>query len=106
MGGCLVTEKFTLGLDLGQQFDFTAICIAQIERDAEGPLARVRHLERFNGKDFTWVAEHVKGIMYRPPLSPQNTALLVDTLNVGNVVSSLLRKSGVNHRRIEVHGGG
>lgn len=56
--------RYFVGLDLGQQHDYTAICVQErLPRPDEsgGPKLHIRHLERFRDTLYPDVAERVAG---------------------------------------------
>src|SRR5687767_8428699 len=87
--------QYFAGLDLGQQRDYTAICV--IERlgggTAEGPELHLRHLERFRDRLYPDVADHMRGLLETPQLVGK-VALAVDQTGVGPAVTDLLRRRG------------
>jgi hypothetical protein len=98
--------RYIVGLDLGQQRDYTAISV--IERlDGglpEGPELHVRHLERFRDRLYPDVADHVHGLIETPQLVGR-VALAVDQTGVGPAVTDLLRRRGIAFTSVHIHGG-
>ena len=101
---------FYIGLDLGQQNDYTAIIILEevlvssvvderiafargVERaKPQEPEYHLRHIERFHlGTPYTSVAERVAALVGSPPLA-DNNKLIVDQTGVGAPVVDLLKK--------------
>jgi hypothetical protein len=87
----------TVGLDLGQQQDHTAIAIVEREQPrlswmpAPPPLLRVRYLERLPlGTPYAQVVKRVSSIMHHPKLA-SGTRLVVDATGVGRPIVELLR---------------
>lgn len=99
--------RYFVGLDLGQQRDYTAICVLErIPRpdESDGPELHIRHLERFRDVLYPDVAERVAGLMATPQLA-ESAALLVDATGVGPAVTDIFTKRGLSHTPVQVHGG-
>jgi hypothetical protein len=62
--------EFVVGLDLGQQSDFSALCIVQRDQPDDGePSYAVRHLHRWPlGTPYLTIAADVAALAYRPEL--------------------------------------
>lgn len=99
--------RYFVGLDLGQQNDFTAICVLErIPRpdESDGPELHIRHLERFRDVLYPDVAERVAGLMGSPQLAG-DARLLVDATGVGPAVTDIFTKRGLAFTGVHVHGG-
>jgi hypothetical protein len=108
--GYVYPKHFTIGLDLGQAQDYTAVVAVETQLTKrcyyEGPSGdlrqeveraehRVRHLERLPlGMAFDEQIEVVRGIMRAPQL-PKNTALVIDFTGVGRPVFEMFERAGV-----------
>jgi hypothetical protein len=93
-----VTCDYTIGLDLGQAADFSAMAV--LERTSAGEdgvgLAAyaVRHLQRFPlGTAYTAIVPAVAAIASSGPL--RGAPLVVDQTGVGRAVVDMLRRSGI-----------
>lgn len=117
-------SDFTMGLDLGQANDYTALCA--LERIDRGPgepaghvrLARdmqreeapdtvyhLRHLERFKlGTPYPAIVKRVTELLATPPLRGQ-AALVVDATGVGAAVVDLLRGAGLSPVAVTITAG-
>jgi hypothetical protein len=113
---------FTLGLDLGQQNDYTALCCLQRrDPDAAGEpdIYDLTHLERWRGEPYTATPGRVERVMQairaqhtptkpRPGLSriyPPSIELVVDATGVGRAVLDVLRGAGLEPVAITITGG-
>lgn len=127
------TERtYTVGVDLGQTTDPTAIAIIEREvipgvsvrqrreagdgsllemwgRDAANDRSTfvLRHLERLPlGTDYTAQVGYVYGLMGRPPLSSTpGTALIIDQTGVGRPVFDMFRAAGLTPVGCTITGG-
>ena len=94
------TTHYYLGLDLGQEQDYTAISIAERQEVAcgnlaarPGPTYQVRHLERPPlGTSYPAIVARVRDLVSRPPLRGQ-VSVVADATGVGAAVIDLLRDS-------------
>jgi hypothetical protein len=83
-------QHYYVGLDLGQQQDYTAVAVAE-RQGAAGDAYHLRHLERLPlGTAYPAVVAHVQALLAQPPLPGQAT-LVVDGTGVGLPVVDLLR---------------
>ena len=116
-------STYSVGLDLGQSSDFTAIAVVQSlnEVDEEGNTQQrlhIRHLERYPLRtSYTDVAEGVVKLMNNPVfkqdeydpvrrrMSKAKVKLLVDKTGVGAGVTDLLKKYGLKFVSVSIHGG-
>jgi len=89
---------YLAGLDIGQRDDWTALAVA--ERDRDGGLTLVA-LERIRHRSYPDVALLVADTMRALP----GATLLVDVTGVGRPICDLLRQHGVAHIRVNIHGG-
>jgi len=89
--------KYTLGLDLGQTRDYTALVI--LERHGEGAQAvfHARHLQRYAlGTPYPAIVAAVAGMLKRAPLADFPPRLAVDETGVGAPVVDLFRQARLN----------
>lgn len=79
---------FTIGLDLGQSHDYTALAV--LERSP--PTYAVRHLQRYPlGMSYPAVVDQIFSLTTRDPL--RGSTLLVDYTGVGRPVVDALREA-------------
>ncbi len=99
--------SYTLGLDLGQTSDYTALVIVETveaPHDAE-PELRIRHIQRMAlATSYPRIAEYVAGLLTGEPLVG-DADLVVDATGVGRPVVDLLRRYGVNPVAVTITGG-
>ncbi len=98
------TPKYTLGLDLGQAKDYTALVI--LERQGEEPHAsyHARHLQRFAlGTPYPAIVASVAEMLTQPSLSKEKTRLAVDETGVGAPVVDLFKQAHLNASLHPVH---
>ena len=114
---------FTVGLDLGQSADYTALSVMQTVKEAAGvgkfaTSLHLRHLERYPLRTpYPEIAEKVAALMRDPHLSPEEIdpsrrrvfrkapELVVDNTGVGVAVTDLLAKLGLKFVRVTITGG-
>lgn len=95
-------RSFSVGLDLGKVFDYSAISI--LER--EGRNYTVKHLERLPIEmDYPSQVEHVYARMHKKPLERNETMLAIDHTGVGIAVFDMFIARGLNPIGITIHGG-
>ncbi len=96
--------KYTLGLDLGQAKDYTALCV--LERHGEGVQAvyHARHLQRFAlGTPYPAIVVSVAEMLKEPSLSKERVRLAVDETGVGAPVVDLFRQARLNAALYPIH---
>jgi hypothetical protein len=99
----------TIGVDIGQKRDPTAICVAEIEERGQGDRKdthfKVRHLERLPlGTPYPRVADRVAAITERVRAKTgESPAVLVDATGVGQPVVDLLREQIRRGRVVAVY---
>lgn len=100
-------SRFYVGLDLGQQNDYTAICVAQDANPyGDETMLDIRHLERFRHKLYPEVAEHVVTVMRAGAFrQSQGAELIVDATGVGPAVTDLLTRWNQPFTAVKIHGG-
>lgn len=105
-------RRFFIGLDLGQQQDYTALAI--IERFIEGMRGdkqthlHVRHLERYPlGTLYPDIVEKVKALyaLERLRLHGRAPGLVVDSTGVGQAVTDMFKKAGLEFAPVLITGG-
>lgn len=106
--------NFTIGLDLGQSRDYSALVVAErvlfmegrsreegFEDDSgyqEQSLYHVRHIQRFElGTPYTSVVDHVADLMQSPTLN-SDTVLAFDRTGVGGAVADLFNQAYIRGR--------
>jgi len=98
-------NKYTLGLDLGQVNDYTAIAIGQWVRTDPPRIVDIRHLQRFPlGTPYPAIVDEVDGILRRPPLRGK-CDLVIDATGVGRPVVDLFEQRGLKPIGITIMGG-
>jgi hypothetical protein len=96
--------KYTLGLDLGQTKDYTALVI--LERHGEGAQAvfHARHLQRYAlGTPYPAIVAAVADMLKQAPLSSGTPRLAVDETGVGAPVVDLFRQARLNAALHPIH---
>ena len=96
---------FTVGLDLGQRADFTAICVLETHEDGGGVVRHeVRHLERIRDRPYQDITRRMVALLrYDGPLA--DAALVVDATGVGAAVVDQLRALDLRPVAVTIHGG-
>ena len=81
--------RYTIGVDLGQVSDYTAIAILE-----EGPSRHhaLRHLDRILNRPYTEIVDHLKSLVRRLPGTP---SLAVDATGVGRPVVDMIRQARI-----------
>ena len=79
--------RYTLGLDLGQAKDYTAVAIGQWVRDEPPYTVDVRHLQRFPlGTPYPVIVGKIEDMLNRAPLCGE-CDLVIDATGVGRPYS-------------------
>ena len=96
--------KYTLGLDLGQVKDYTALVILERHGEAEQAVYHARHLQRFElGTPYPAIVSSVARMLQLPPLKDETPRLAVDETGVGAPVVDLFRQAELNATLYPVH---
>jgi len=96
--------KYTLGLDLGQVKDYTALVILERHGEAEQAVYHARHLQRFPlGTPYPTIVAAVARMLQLPPLKDETPRLAVDETGVGAPVVDLFRQAQLNATLYPVH---
>ena len=96
--------KYTLGLDLGQVKDYTALVILERHGEAEQAVYHARHLQRFPlGTPYPTIVAAVARMLQLPPLKDETPRLAVDETGVGAPVVDLFRQAELNATLYPVH---
>ncbi len=96
--------RYTVGLDLGQTKDYTALVILERHGEAEQAVFHARHLERFPlGTSYPAIVASVAGMLKQPPLSSGTPRLAVDETGVGAPVVDLFRQARLNAMLHPIH---
>ena len=119
--GYIHPRVYTVGVDLGQAHDPTAIAVVETEvltrcfydglnpeprQVPEGVEHRVRHLERLPlGMAYPLQVAHVRGLMMAPELRTGDAELVVDETGVGKPVCDLFEAEGLKPVRVMITGG-
>jgi hypothetical protein len=89
--------RYTVGLDLGQTKDYTALVILERHGEAEQAVFHARHLERFPlGTPYPAIVASVADMLKQAPLSSGTPRLAVDETGVGAPVVDLFRQARLN----------
>ena len=99
-------ERYTMGVDLGQSADFTAICVVRrVEEERAKPVFQVGHLQRLPlGTTYPAIVSHVIERLSYPKLRGK-TDLVIDFTGVGRPVFDLFRVQGISPVGIAINGG-
>jgi hypothetical protein len=99
-------EKFTLGVDLGQSKDSTALALVKrVEQPGGKPIFQVGHLARLPlGMPYPAQVETVCHLLTRPQLRGK-TELVIDYTGVGRPVYDLFCECGVTPVGVTITGG-
>jgi hypothetical protein len=106
--------NYTLGLDLGQAAEFSAICAVErtvaVPRDLREPIPppvyTVRHLHRWPlGTPYPEIVKAVKALVATPEL--EGCRLVVDATGVGGAVMDLVQRAelGISIQAVTITGG-
>ncbi len=96
--------KYTLGLDLGQTKDYTALVILERHGEAAQAVFHARHLERFPlGTPYPAIVASVAAMLKQPPLADFPPRLAVDETGVGAPVVDLFRQARLNAMLHPIH---
>jgi hypothetical protein len=89
-------ERYTVGVDLGQSQDFTAICVVRrLEEEGAKPIFQVGFLQRLPlGTTYPAIVAYVINRMSNPRL--RGADLVIDFTGVGRPVFDLFRVKGVS----------
>ncbi len=112
-------NPFSVGLDLGQVNDYSALAIIEKVKGPDGLTTHfhLRRLERYAlGTSYPAIADHVAQVVGAEALTRYVTddmlnsvklppALTVDQTGVGKPVTDLLKQRGVNFRGVVITGG-
>src|SRR5579864_8490831 len=99
-------DRYTIGEDLGQSSDPTAIAVVRrVQPDEEiRPIYEVPHLERLPlGTTYPGVIAHTKRLLTRPPL--HRAELVIDYTGVGRPVFDMFLASGLSPIGVSITGG-
>jgi hypothetical protein len=106
--------RFTLGLDLGQRADYSALSLLETHNETpDHPnevVSQCRYLKRYKlNTSYPAIAEDVRQLCQREPLINNKPTLCVDSTGVGIGVLDIFRqlKPAINARivPIQIHGG-
>jgi len=95
-------NDFTLGLDLGQAQDYTALAVVE---HAQASAYHLRHVERFElGTPYPQQVRRVEELTRTPPLAGR-CQLVVDQTGAGRPVVDLFREAGLDPAGVTITGG-
>jgi hypothetical protein len=100
-------EQFTVGLDLGQSKDYTALCVVQCVPGAvpAEDQYHLRHIERPGlGTRYPAIVARVQELLATPPLGPR-TPLVIDKTGVGAAVLDMFTAAGLRPYGVTITGG-
>ena len=116
--GMINQTLYTLGVDLGQARDPTAVCVLEsvtgerVNRAGHTvqryrPLHRVRHLERLPlGMPYPEQITYVCSLLDRPPLGTSNPHIFIDFTGVGRPCYDLFQQARIpNLKGVTITGG-
>jgi len=97
-----MTTTYTVGLDLGQSQDFTAVSVLRLHLNK----LEIVHLERYPlGTSYPDIVRKVKSLLATPKLAGKST-LVVDYTGCGRPVVDMLREKGLQCEAISITSGG
>ena len=82
-------RRYTIGVDLGQVADFTAVAV--LEEDPSRHYA-LRHIERFRNRPYPEIVTGIDRLVRRLPVRP---SLAVDATGVGRPVIDMIREASI-----------
>jgi hypothetical protein len=97
--------RFSVGLDLGQREDYSALSV--LEQIVDGAYVRYecRYLERYPlGTPYPRIVRAVGDLLARPPLVKQSR-LVIDASGVGVAVCDMFREAGMSYVAVTITGG-
>lgn len=117
--------RYTLGLDVGQRHDYSALCVAEGRETSAGGMAyTITHLARWRDLPYTELPERIRTVVRQIEqveadayfaghghLGPGNRGylphleLVVDQTGVGVAVVDLLREAEILPVAVTIHGG-
>lgn len=100
--------RYSVGVDLGQASDPTAIAVGEYNPRHPPPrLVRVRHLERIPlGTSYPVIVEYLANMLRAKPLTRANSTLTVDATGVGRAVLDMLETAGLRPIGVTFTGSG
>jgi hypothetical protein len=109
--------EYALGVDLGQSFDPTSLCLLEHRRDPILPVGAdliqkltpsryiVRHLSRVAlGTSYVAIARIVGGVLARPEIR-RNCELVIDRTGVGRAVADIFTQAGLSFTGVTITSG-
>ncbi|HEU0177350.1 MAG TPA: hypothetical protein VFV58_24055 [Blastocatellia bacterium] len=100
--------RYTLGLDLGQAQDYTALCVLEARGEGDAAEYQCRALKRWElMTSYPTIVSDLALMLRRAPFSANHPHLGVDTTGVGRAVWDMLRQANLtaNLRSITIHAG-
>lgn len=96
--------RYTVGLDLGQTKDYTALVVIERHGEGEHVVYHARHLQRFElGTPYPAIVSSVAEMLKRTPLSDGKPRLAIDETGVGAPVVDLFRQAKLNATLYPIH---
>ncbi len=96
--------KYTVGLDLGQAKDYTALVILERHGEEANSVYHARHLQRFAlGTPYPAIVASVASMFTQTPLANEKPRLAVDETGVGAPVVDLFRQAQLNATLHPIH---
>jgi hypothetical protein len=97
--------RFSVGLDLGQREDYSALSVLEQIVDGAHVRYECRYLERYPlGTPYPRIVRAVGDLLPRPPLVKQSR-LVIDASGVGVAVCDMFREAGMPHVAVTITGG-
>jgi hypothetical protein len=96
--------RYCVGLDLGQQNDYTAIAVIENAGAGKKRELHVRHLERFRHTLYPDVADRVEALLITQELR-KSSDLIIDATGVGPAVTDIFAKRRRKFKAVKIHGG-
>lgn len=102
--------RYTIGLDLGQRADYSALCLLETHGEGHEAVSHCRYLHRWKlGTSYPNIAEAVRQLCMREPLMDNKPTLCVDSTGVGigvlDIFRTLTPAINADIRPIMIHGG-
>jgi len=102
----MTEPRFTIGVDLGQANDFTAVVVVESQWLGEFKPeleCRIRHLDRWRGISYVEVVDRLAELRAMPGL--QDAALVTDATGVGVAVIDMLRDANLRPVPVSITAG-
>jgi hypothetical protein len=94
---------WTVGVDLAQLADYTAVAVVEVLGERPETRHHVRHLERWRDISYPEQVARLRRLLAAPELA--GARLVVDGTGVGVAVVDMLRDAGLRPVAVSIHGG-